>query len=371
MVKQKTPFLLGCIGYGVVATILSMPGSYLQHKTSPLFNQPRVELPSLAIFYHILVPYGSDEANLVKETIRGQLLDLFHGLSNSPDSPAATVYYTVVGQELEEGFISRICGYFPKQISSCILLQHMESGLEEHTMQSLHEYCQNHQDDRVIYLHMNGSNQASEWQDDWRRHLTQAVVSPECLVRAVNEQCDVCGLLFLAQPSYNFVGNIFNSQCSYIRRLIPPMEYGGRMDNLIDAAKEMFENGTLAFNGPGWALDPWIMGTGQFALEHWLGSHPSLERVCDLAKRREKEYWKTLPVEAREPEDWDLQRFPRDALWCPATDVELPDYCNIDFLERSKVYHLLPGRIFKWDFLYGEVPDPSSLTWFVYPDGQF
>ena len=162
----------------------------------------------------------------------------------------------------------------------------MESGMEEHTMQSLHEYCQNHQDDRVIYLHMNGSNQASEWQDDWRRHLTQAVVSPECLVRAVNEQCDVCGLLFLAQPSYNFVGNIFNSQCSYIRRLIPPMEYGGRMDNLFDAAKEMFENGTLAFNGPGWALDPSIMGTGQFAPEHWLGSHPSLERVCASGERK-------------------------------------------------------------------------------------
>ena len=85
-------------------------------QTSPLFNQPRVELPSLAIFYHIVMPFGNDEANLVKESIRGQLLDLFHGLSNSPDSPSATVYYTVVGQELEEGFISRICGDFPKQM---------------------------------------------------------------------------------------------------------------------------------------------------------------------------------------------------------------------------------------------------------------
>jgi len=56
---------------------------------------------------------------------------------------------------------------------------------------------------------------------------------------------------------------------------------------------------------------------------------------------------------------------------CPTTDVEQPDYCNLDFLERPNVYHLLQDCIFKWDFLYGEVPAPSSLTWFVYPDGQF
>ena len=362
--------VLFCLGCTIVQTLLSRPGrQYSKIKTTPL-NASLTELPPLVVFYHIFVPLENEGANRAENIIQEQIHDLGNGLSKSLSSPAATVYYTVVGKKIEEDFVSQICDKFPTQISSCIMLQYLESGYEEHTMQPLFEHCQEHQDHRVIYLHTNGSYNASERPDRLRQHATQAVVSPECIVTAAREQCDLCGLLFSAQPSNHFVGNIFNAKCSYIGQLIPPMEFGGRMDKLLDAAKVFVENGSLTLNGPGWALEPWSIGTGRFAMEHWPGSHPLLEKVCDLANKPEREYWEQLPVGAHQPEDWGFQRFPRESVWCPASEVK-GDHCSLDFIERKKMYFLLPGRIFKWDFLYGEVPMSSSWTWSVYPDGKF
>jgi hypothetical protein len=368
--------ILLCVGCSVVANLLLMIGSnnvnninHGKNATTQLDPQ-LMELPPLVIFYHIFLPPENDEAKRAKDIVKEQLLDLGHGLSKSPNSPAATLYYLTEGQGIDDDFIRRICGRLHKHIGSCTTLQNIESGFEEFTLQQLFEHCQEHEDHRVIYLHTKGSYNVGERQDYWLRHMTQAVVSPECIVRAATEQCDLCGLLFLAQPSYHFPGNIFNAKCSYIRQLIPPIEFGGRMDNLFGTAKGLIENGTFTTKGPGWGLEPWNMGTERFAMGHWPGSHPSLEGVCYLAKRREREYWEDLPVEAREPDDWEFQTFPREAVWCPTPGVEL-DYCTLDSMERKKVYHLLPGRIFKWDFLYGEVPAPSSWTWYAYPDGQF
>ena len=363
------------VGFCMVSLLLlPLGGGYGKNITSPQ-RPPHVELPNLVIFYHIFVPPGSNEAERTKEIVREQLIDLGSGLSTSPGSPAATVYYTVVGQEIETDFISMICRDFATQISSCTMLQHTEADFEEYTLQPLFEHCQVHPDHRVIYMHTKGSHtkgshHPSEYKDHWRRHLTQALVSPDCIVSAVNEQCDMCGLLFWAQPSFHFTGNMFNAQCSYIRRLIPPIEFRGRMDNVVDTVRGLIENGTLTTKDTGLGHDPWSMETGRFAMTYWSGSHPSLERVCDLANRREREFWEDLPVEAREPEDWEFRSFPRGPVWCPDLEAN-QHYCFLDFEERKKMIFLLPGRIFIWDFLYGEVPAQSSWTWSAYPDGHY
>jgi hypothetical protein len=340
-----------------------LQGSIRHSNTTAALN-PHNNLPPLAIFYHIYVPPERDEARKARDIIQQQLHDLGRALSTTPNLPISTLYYTSVGQEVEEAYVNAICQQYPAHIRSCNRLKHLAAGFEEHTLQELFEYCQEHEDHRVIYVHTKGSYHSSPGQNRWRRHMTDAVASPDCIARAHIEDCDLCGLLFIARPTHHFTGNMFNARCSYIRRLIPPLEFEARMNVVYNGARSLVDNGTLTAI----LFDlnvPWNMGTQRYAMEHWHGSHPSSEIICDVATNPDRRFWKSLRAEDRKPDDWQFQRFPRRPL--PGLPTVLEENDSI----RKREYFLLPGLIFKWYLLYKEVPSPSSWVWSSYQDGAF
>ena len=325
---------------------------------------PHSTLPPLAIFYHIFVPPDDHGAKNARDIIYQQIHELGQALSKTPNFPSSPLYYTSVGKEIQEDFMNLICQSYPEQIRSCHRLKHIVTGFEEHTLQELFLHCQEHQDHRVIYLHTKGSYHASAGQNRWRRHLTDAVASPECVVKAVYEDCDLCGLLFRTRPTHHFTGNIFNAKCSYIRRLIAPLEFEARMNSVFDGARRLVDNGTLTSTLFDISI-PWNIGIKRYAMEHWHGSHPSSEIICDVATNPDIRFWKSLRAEDRRPEDWQFRRFPRQPL--PGLPIALEE----DDSKRRKEYFLLAGHIFKWFLLYGEAPAPSSWIWSSYQDGLF
>lgn len=344
-------------GQASVSTLEDSPPD--TSKSARRDNHAWESLPPYTIFYHIYVQHDAEQQarNIVDQQIR----DLGQALSRSAIVSPQVLYYTTVGQEIDESFMDSICrGRF----QSCHRLQHISSGFEEHTLQSLWEYCQEHEEHRVIYLHTKGSYHSSPGQDRWRRHMTEAVASQECIEQAATEGCDICGLLFIARPSHHFTGNIFNAKCSYIRRLISPLAFEAKMDGVLEKAQTLVKNGTLTSILFDMNL-PWNSGTKRYAMEHWHGSHPSAEIICDLATNPDRRFWKSLRVEDRKDTDWSFHRFPRGSL--PGLPIALEE----DFSKRKKEYFLLPGLIFKWYMLYNEVPAPSSWVWKSYQDGAF
>ena len=333
-------------------------------KNETTTSNPRINLPPLAIFYHVFVPPDEHGAKNARNIIHQQINDLGQALSKTPNLPASTLYYTSVGQEIQEDFMNPICQRYPEQIRSCQRLKHIATGFEEHTLQELFVHCQDHQDHRVIYLHTKGSYHINAGQNRWRKHLTEAVASSECIVKAVDEDCDMCGLLFRTRPAHHFTGNMFNAKCSYIRRLIAPLEFEARMNIVFDRARRLVENGTLTSTLFDMSV-PWNIGTKRYAMEHWHGSHPSSEIICDIATNPDGRFWKSLRAEDRRPENWQFRRFPRRPL--PGIPIAL----ERDDSKRRKEFFLLPGLIFKWYLLYGEVPAPSSWIWSSYQDGLF
>jgi hypothetical protein len=107
-----------------------------------------------------------------------------------------------------------------------------------------------------------------------------------------------------------------------------------------------------------------LLGLGRHASEHYIGSHPSL-RPCEVGRPNVKyEYYQrhdyidernfNLSLAPREPEYFG---------WGERHKEKIRDM-------RFKEYRRLPGLIFKWYRLYGQVPDQSSWVWKYYVDGE-
>lgn len=325
-------------------------------------------LPSVVIFYHLFIPREDDvirtvqvkrAENIVHQQLR-QLSDSLARISNLPPSP---LHYTSVGDDFDETLMQDICGNLT-HLLSCRRLTHLEQGFEEHTLAALHSHCQQHPSDRVIYLHSKGSYHSSKGQDRWRRHMTDAVASRDCIENAHAKNCDLCGLLFVPRPSPHFTGNMFNANCNHIRNLIPPMEFEAKMKLVLRKARQGIEEGKFLSN----LFDleqPWNSGTERYAMEHWHGSHPNVDRICDVSNHSTNKYWKSIRAADRTPDDWQFDWFPRRPQ--PGMPLEVAN----DESKRKREYFLLPGQLMKWYELYGEIPAITSWVWSWYPDGAF
>lgn len=339
--------------------------------------------PTIAIFFHIYVPTVAYEEKTgdYQSRIRGiniireQLKQVWEGLASIPNMHQVKLFYTTVGQGLEEGHVERICNELssPDLVLSCHHLQHVDSGFEEYTLTALHEYCVENEEHRAIYLHTKGSYHASKEQHRRRQHMTDAITSRHCIERAHSEGCDLCGLIFLPRPSLHFTGNMFNAKCSYIRKLAKPMEFQEKMSSVVETGRKLLANGTLASN----LMNEEALcnnGLERFAMEHWHGSHPSLAKVCDLSSHYSQAVWDQTRRRERKEEDWHFGVFPRHpptAAWSHGYSNKLVDHVMDDESKRKREYFLLPGQLMRWYELYGEFPPSSSWVWSWYPDGQF
>ncbi len=335
-------------------------------------------LPSVTIFYHIYVPNDQDAEN-DKESqnralmiIREQLLQVGEALTSIPNMESSDLFYTTIGHRLQNGYVEDICSEFSK-VLQCHHLNHLDSGFEESTLTSLYMHCQEHLHDRVIYLHTKGSFHYRQRQNSWRQHMTDAVTSRDCIERAHKEDCDLCGLLFLPRPTLHFTGNMFNAQCSYIQKLLSPSDFEKKIGLVIAKGQELLEDQILLSN----MIDvagPWNIGLGRYSMEHWHGSHPAVQKICDVSTHYEIEYWTGIPRMDRKASSWQFDVFPRHphtAAWSFGKADELIDTILNDESKRKRELFLLPGQLMRWYELYGEFPPATSWVWSWYPDGQF
>ena len=139
---------------------------------------------------------------------------------------------------------------------------HRTGGNEVDTLQKLWEFCNNNSQNNleqqmVVYLHSKGSFHPSEDNDNLRRFLTRGALSHECATLPHN--CTVCSSRMSPIPHSHTSGNMWLAKCSYIQQLLDPDTFVSAMGHKINAC----------------------FGTGRYASEHWIHSHPS-NRPCDL-----------------------------------------------------------------------------------------
>ena len=162
-----------------------------------------------------------------------------------------------------------------------------KAGMEaEGALDNLYDYCLEHPNARVAYLHSKGSYHAT-WQNErFRRVLTRAALSAECAQAIASSQCNVCSMRFSPIPHFHSPGNMWVATCEYIQQLQRPMEF----------------RAVSGFTGK--AL--------RFADEHWVHSHATLNRPCDVYADASYTWsYKNLPTLPKLQANMRLQPAPR------------------------------------------------------------
>jgi len=304
-----------------------------------------------------------------------------------------TIFYTTVGSwiPLPPSLMEQMCS--AKRGIQCHHVAHYDNGFEEVTLERLYDFCQEHVDFQVIYIHSKGSyhNQGGE-NDPWRRAMMHAVLHHDCLEppvtadQSIAAQCHVCGLLFAPVWTFFFPGNMWTAQCSHVRRLLRPNVFREKMTSLRDKlVRDYLSTGRLQAH-----LFPTdtngYLGIHRFASEHWIAGHPDV-RPCDLSNTSSLEYWR-MPNNSRQQRPSPSHAFileendPPMFQWSMAPRVSIHDnqYYRLDHAVLENIltsssssmreYYLLAGYLFKWFELYGQAPPLHSWIWKWFPDGD-
>jgi hypothetical protein len=314
-----------------------------------------------AIFYNVFIPtdQGTQEVQRTLSIVQEQMAQVGQSYANADANKNVVVYYTTIGLStaLSPTAMDLICA--TNQIR-CVHKQHYDTGFEERTLQNLYDYCRDSSDTatastRVIYMHNKGSYQ---WHaginDKWRRHLTTAVTSQQCLEPSAAESCNVCGLLFHPMFLLIFPGNFFATDCPYVQKLIPPVNFAPKLAAVLQQRNALQEqNDAYRYIFPTNDTDVAKYASGRYAATHWIASHPAVE-PCDLTDQDLKTWFVDRPTALR---DFRWSLLPRNAS------------ARQDTI-RSQQRNILGGNLFKWIELYNETPPANSWAWKWFPDGR-
>jgi hypothetical protein len=339
--------------YSTVTRSLELAGS---NKVEEL----DAESPPFAIFYNVYIPADESMKSVKKafQIVEEQLDQVASSYAASLENKTVTIFYNTIGIPKAHIEIDRMCS--EKDKVTCRHLRHYNQAHEDVTLQGVYDYCQTHETNRVVYMHSKGSFHSSSTQANWRRHMMMAVTSEMCL-RPANDACSVCGMLLLPWPALHMVGNFFTADCSYVKKLVQPLDFGQRMADvtkkiLLRKLQSRFVDGLLP-------EAPWHYGIDRWSSEHWIGSHPDV-RPCDLSEEPRIEHWQDSPRKATEFSWAMAPRHSASARWSYVKQI--PKQEDI----RMREVYLLAGSLFKWSQLYNKTPDASSWIWDWYPDGQ-
>ena len=281
-------------------------------------------------------------------------------LADSTNSKPFELYYTTTGiPHVAQRHTEQVCA---TQGLPCHWMGHWENGQEELTLSRLYAYCQQYPASSVLYIHTKGSFHTNNGRNHaWRWHLTRAALT--CAWKMRTRQCNVCGLQFYPVWTTFFPGNMWTASCTYINQLWAPEEFGPMLKKAVTSARGSDRFTWSLFN----ASNPSILGLGRYSMEHWVGSHPSL-RPCDIiASSPNLEQWynrstahSDFVTEAPQRTWYDIGWF----RWNVSIVQEVLDSEN-----KFKEYFLLPGLLYKWKLLYGQIPADDSWVWKWYPRG--
>lgn len=63
--------------------------------------------------------------------------------------------------------------------------------------------------------------------------MLEAVTHESC-IDPPEDSCDVCGLVFFPTWAFFMPGNFWTARCSYINKLVPPLEFESKKEQLSD-----------------------------------------------------------------------------------------------------------------------------------------
>ena len=262
------------------------------------------------------------------------------------------IRYSTIGKGKMRNHVARIC----REVNAtCRRLGSHKTGHEERTLTPLHAFCTKNLDVSVAYLHDKGSfrnvfnRSVRGRQKRLRQALLRGLGSVGCLAAITKgDACDVCSTHFTALPHQHTKGNMWLASCRYIAKLLAPPAFQKGMDAYW---------GRLGFDKGGTLMGtPWV-GTGRYAMEHWVHSHPSV-RPCDVSEK---------PLETLEDMiqlasgGWDSSvatAAPRIIAANPGAGEALGERIRGLIPKNKRNYTTIVGE---WQALYGAVPPESSL----------
>mmetsp|Transcript_11053 Transcript_11053/g.26693 ORF Transcript_11053/g.26693 Transcript_11053/m.26693 type:complete len:175 (+) Transcript_11053:833-1357(+) len=142
---------------------------------------------------------------------------------------------------------------------------------------------------------------------------------------------------------------MWTARCSYIKRLKSPMEYPRLLQTMYDTT---LNHSTKQYEEEYRCLRPMDqspnhLGLGRFAMERWAFSHPHV-RPCDVMPSDD------VLAEEYTTGNWtagDLRRAPR----------KHPKTVGFQYYKTS--FARLAGRLFEWNYLYGQEPPAKAWPW--------
>ena len=324
------------------------------------------ESPPFAIFYNIFVPSDQKRAANSLRIVKSQLSQVGKSYAASLQRQP-TLFYNTIGKRdgVDASDMQSICH---DNNLTCTHMEHYDEGSENVTLQKVHDFCSIHEDHRVVYLHPKGAHNTRPQSEGWRRHMTAAATSQDCLAPP-NNTCNLCGWVYYPFWASFMPGNIWTAQCSYIQQLLPPKEFKQKQRNLAKEVLMLEVRGTLSsrmFPRKKDSTD--LYGLDRFADEHWVGSHPAVV-PCDLAGDVDLALLWSSGQEERKLSH--LSMAPQaavDAKWWGSDPRKTRSILGKE-KERIREYYFLGGRLFLWLGLYDQVPPESSWVWNWFPDG--
>ena len=346
--------------------------------------------PTFALFYHIGLPNAHDgsindrgdvddsltmvqeQLNLVKQSVamtrQKYPVPLFYSVAGVDDAETAQKVHKLVSSVCDKSSSDNDRSV-PMNHLHCRPLIDFDVNYEGETLRQMYRFCQRYPTFRVSYFHNQAPMQLRNEGENGNliRHLTHAVTSQLCL-EPEKESCNVCGLLFYTLWAFFFPGNFFVASCKYVRKLLPPAEFEDRMRDvvrqfLLQRLRNQVTTGLFPDRMDYYGLD-------RYALDYWIGSHPSLE-PCDLSEKGlGMTYWRqanTTSVDDPPPFHWALAprqlEAPYDMNWMMKENVFQNDS------HRLREYFFLAGLLSRMYSLYQQYPKPFSWVWLMMPDG--
>jgi len=332
--------------------------------------------PQFALFYHIGLPDGrdgskvkGDEMVAALEMVKEQLTLAKSSFVAAQETPV-TLFYSVAGHEDDTQTVRRVhdlvsflCAVDSKL--RCRPLLEFDVNYEGETLRQLRRFCQRYPTYRVSYFHNQAPMQLrnERGNSNLMRHMTKAVTSKLCL-EPEKESCNVCGLIFYTIWAFFFPGNFFAASCKYVNKLLPPDVFEDRMREMV--RQLMFQRLRKQVTT---SLFPDRMdyyGLDRYAIDYWIGSHPSLE-PCDLS---EKELgmtnWRQMDS-AHSPFNWSMAPRQSDAPF--DINLVMKEKALEDDSLRLREHFFLAGPLSRMYSMYNEGPEPFSWIWLTMPDG--
>lgn len=324
--------------------------------TSGMANSLATATSSYAVFYDVFIPPYTqnfdDEWMFVQEQIN--IMDR----SLSFRQEKTDVYISTAGHRKLDR--SKLCERGDNLL--CHRLDHHHSQhYRGETLQQAHEYCSHHPSSKISYIRNVPPHQVEPDSLEARRllrHLTAAATNELCFEAST---CNVCGLLFYTMPTHAMMGNTWTAQCSYVNKLLSPVDFEQKLRPVIAEALMQKLEDKLAFQ----IFEPRVdqLGLDGHAMEHWIGSHPSLI-PCDLSPKRDLPAW----IEGSTNYTWSLGPRHEGAPF-GFNEVAAKKATSV-LAVRFREFHYLAGNLLKWKMLYAETPPLSSWVWSWYPDGE-